>query len=45
MASANELRKQIGSIKNTQKITSAQEMVAASRMKKTQEQMIPFQRI
>ena len=39
MASANELRKQIGSIKNTQKITSAQEMVAASRMKKTQEQM------
>ena len=39
MAGANELRKQIGSIKNTQKITSAQEMVAASRMKKTQEQM------
>ena len=39
MASANELRKQIGSIKNTQKITSAMEMVAASRMKKTQEQM------
>ena len=39
MANANELRKQIGSIKNTQKITSAMEMVAASRMKKTQEQM------
>ena len=39
MAGANELRKQIGSIKNTQKITSAMEMVAASRMKKTQEQM------
>ena len=39
MASANELRKQIGSIKNTQKITSAMEMVAASRMKKTQDQM------
>ncbi|MBV1876410.1 MAG: F0F1 ATP synthase subunit gamma [Pseudomonadales bacterium] len=39
MANANELRKQIGSIKNTQKITSAMEMVAASRMRKTQERM------
>ena len=29
MASAKELRKQIGSIKNTAKITSAMEMVAA----------------
>ena len=34
MASAKELRKQIGSIKNTQKITSAMEMVAASKMRK-----------
>ncbi|MGI9322474.1 MAG: F0F1 ATP synthase subunit gamma, partial [Pseudomonadales bacterium] len=39
MASAKELRKQIGSIKNTQKITSAMEMVAASKMRKTQERM------
>jgi len=39
MASAKELRKQIGSIKNTQKITSAMEMVAASKMRKAQERM------
>lgn len=39
MANAKELRKQIGSIKNTAKITSAMEMVAASRMRKTQDQM------
>jgi len=39
MANANELRKQIGSIKNTQKITSAMEKVAASRMRKSQERM------
>ncbi|MDA0977070.1 MAG: F0F1 ATP synthase subunit gamma [Proteobacteria bacterium] len=39
MANAKELRKQIGSIKNTQKITSAMEMVAASKMRKVQEQM------
>ena len=39
MANAKELRKQIGSIKNTQKITSAMEMVAASKMRKAQERM------
>jgi F-type H+-transporting ATPase subunit gamma len=39
MANAKELRKQIGSIKNTQKITSAMEMVAASKMRKSQDRM------
>ena len=39
MASAKELRKQIGSIRNTQKITSAMEMVAASKMRKAQDRM------
>lgn len=39
MASTKELRKQIGTIKNTQKITSAMEMVAASKMRKAQERM------
>jgi F-type H+-transporting ATPase subunit gamma len=36
MANTKEVRKQIASIKSTQKITSAMEMVAASKMKKTQ---------
>jgi F-type H+-transporting ATPase subunit gamma len=39
MANAKELRKQIGSIKNTQKITSAMEMVASSKMRRAQEGM------
>ncbi|XOV86196.1 MAG: F0F1 ATP synthase subunit gamma [Pseudomonadota bacterium] len=39
MANTKELRTQIGSIKNTQKITSAMEMVAASKMRKAQERM------
>ncbi|MDX2507018.1 MAG: F0F1 ATP synthase subunit gamma [Gammaproteobacteria bacterium] len=39
MASGKEIRSQISSIKNTQKITSAMEMVAASKMRKTQELM------
>ena len=39
MASGKEIKGKIGSIKNTQKITSAMEMVAASRMKKAQERM------
>jgi len=34
MANTKEVRKQISSIKNTQKITSAMEMVAASKIKK-----------
>ncbi|WP_417499481.1 F0F1 ATP synthase subunit gamma [Methylophaga sp.] len=39
MASGKEIRTQIGSIKNTQKITSAMEMVAASKMRKAQDRM------
>jgi len=40
MASGKEIKGKIGSIKNTQKITSAMEMVAASKMKKAQERML-----
>ena len=40
MANTKEVRKQIASIKSTQKITSAMEMVAASKMKKTQDTML-----
>jgi F-type H+-transporting ATPase subunit gamma len=39
MAIGKEIRSQIGSIKSTQKITSAMEMVAASKMRKAQERM------
>ncbi len=39
MASGKEIRTKIGSIKNTQKITSAMEMVAASKMRKAQLRM------
>ncbi|HKK56541.1 F0F1 ATP synthase subunit gamma [Marinobacter sp.] len=39
MAAGKEIRNQIGSIKSTQKITSAMEMVAASKMRKAQERM------
>ncbi len=39
MASGKEIKSKIGSIKNTQKITSAMEKVAASKMKKAQERM------
>jgi F-type H+-transporting ATPase subunit gamma len=39
MAGAKEIRSKISSIKNTQKITRAMEMVAASKMRKTQERM------
>ncbi|MEW7977419.1 MAG: F0F1 ATP synthase subunit gamma [Candidatus Sedimenticola endophacoides] len=37
MAGAKEIRTQISSIKNTQKITSAMEMVAAAKMRKAQD--------
>ena len=37
MASTKEIRTKISSIKNTQKITSAMEMVAASKMRKAQQ--------
>ncbi|KAA0449247.1 MAG: ATP synthase F1 subunit gamma, partial [Candidatus Thioglobus sp.] len=40
MAGGKEIRTQIASIKNTQKITSAMEMVAASKMKKAQNRML-----
>ena len=40
MAGAKEIRNKIGSVKNTQKITKAMEMVAASKMRKTQEAMV-----
>ena len=40
MAVGKEIRTKITSIKNTQKITSAMEMVAASKMRKTQVRML-----
>lgn len=39
MAGGKEIKTKIGSIKNTQKITNAMEMVAASKMKRAQERM------
>lgn len=39
MAVGKEIRTKIGSVKNTQKITKAMEMVAASKMRKAQERM------
>ncbi len=39
MAAAKEIRNKISSVKNTQKITKAMEMVAASKMRKAQERM------
>ena len=39
MAGAKEIRTQIASIKSTQKITSAMQMVAASKMRRAQERM------
>jgi F-type H+-transporting ATPase subunit gamma len=39
MAGGKEIRGKISSIKNTQKITSAMEMVAASKMRKAQDRM------
>ena len=39
MAGAKEIRTKISSIKNTQKITRAMEMVAASKMRRAQERM------
>ena len=40
MAGAKEIRTQIASIKGTQKITKAMEMVAASKMRRAQERML-----
>ncbi|MCU7880702.1 MAG: F0F1 ATP synthase subunit gamma [Candidatus Thiodiazotropha sp. (ex Lucinoma aequizonata)] len=39
MAGAKEIRTQIGSVKNTSKITKAMEMLAASKMRKAQSRM------
>jgi F-type H+-transporting ATPase subunit gamma len=39
MSGAKEIRGKIASVKNTQKITSAMELVAASKMRKAQERM------
>lgn len=39
MASAREIRTKIASVKNTQKITKAMEMVAASKMRRAQDRM------
>ena len=39
MAQTKEIRKKIGSVQNTMKITSAMEVVASSKMKKTQDAM------
>ncbi|MDO4231807.1 MAG: F0F1 ATP synthase subunit gamma [Lautropia sp.] len=39
MASSKEIRNQIKSVKNTQKITKAMEMVSVSKMRKAQERM------
>lgn len=39
MSGAKEIRTKIGSIKNTQKITSAMELVAASKMRRAQDRM------
>jgi F-type H+-transporting ATPase subunit gamma len=40
MAAAKEIRTKIASVKNTQKITKAMEMVAASKMRKAQNRML-----
>ena len=39
MAGGKEIKAKIGSVQNTQKITSAMQMVAASRMRRTQQRM------
>jgi F-type H+-transporting ATPase subunit gamma len=39
VAVGKEIKKKIGSVKNTQKITSAMQMVAASKMRRTQDRM------
>ncbi len=43
MANSKEIKTQIASISNTQKITSAMEKVAVSKMKKTQDYEMPTQ--
>lgn len=46
MAGGREIVKKIGSVQNTQKVTSAMQMVAASKMRRTQDRMLearPYQ--
>ncbi len=43
MSGAKEIRTKIGSVKNTQKITKAMEMVAASKLRRTQQRMAAAQ--
>ena len=40
MAAGREIKKKIGSVENTQKVTSAMQMVAASKMRRTQDRML-----
>ena len=40
MASLQNLRRKIGSIKNTQKITKAMKMVAAAKLKRAQDRIL-----
>lgn len=40
MAGGKEIKKKIGSVQNTQKVTSAMQMVAASKMRRTQDRML-----
>ena len=44
MAAGKEIRGKIKSVENTKKITKAMEMVAASKMRKAQERMLPATR-
>ena len=39
MAQTKEIKKKIGSVQNTKKITSAMELVASSKMKKTHDKI------
>ena len=45
MPSLKDLKNRIGSVKSTQKITSAMKMVAAAKLRKAQEQAISFKTI
>lgn len=42
MANLQELRRKIGSVKNTQKITKAMKMVAASKLRRAQQRILAF---
>ncbi|MCA9453068.1 MAG: F0F1 ATP synthase subunit gamma, partial [Nitrospira sp.] len=42
MANLQALRRKIGSIKNTQKITKAMKLVAASKLRRAQQRILAF---